>query len=346
MENTKNDAVSDDTTETKTPQTEVTLNASKKEPLEDTGLTGTIITEDKSNTKVDKEPEEQDPRCKCTPEDPEHLLDALRKGELDNSPTNNSINGSGINSSTTDNNTGTSTTEGGSQGSSSSSASNAISTAVKKALPPNFVVPPIGTTGIFYFLEPFDTILKDGEEYEVKALRLLSEMRDNQEKPYENVYQSVGMSDTDFMVDLSYNVPIAVLVNSLGEYYYVPCTKLKQTPRVTGVRYQEKILAINLGFLPQTYDFSLLLNTIQEDVYTVSGVVSTIQIIPSSSTMIVPEEESKVFLNKLENKKTVKQSYRTRYEKITKENAKLKKQMSLMNVCIKHHLNNRKEIQA
>ena len=343
MENTKNDTVDVNATEPKTPQTEVILNASKKEPVEDTGLTGTVVTDDKSTTKVDKEQEHQDPRCKCDPEDPEHLLDALRKGELDNSPTNNSNNtGSGDMS----NNTGSSTTDGGSQNNSSSNASNTISTAVKKALPPTFVVPPIGTTGIFYFLEPFDTILKDGEEYEVKALRLLSEMRDNQEKPYENVYQSVGMSDTDFMVDLSYNVPIAVLVNSLGEYYYVPCTKLKQTPRVTGVRYQEKILAINLGFLPQTYDFSLLLNTIQEDVYTVSGVVSTIQIIPSSSTMIVPEEESKVFLNKLENKKTVKQSYRTRYEKITKENAKLKKQMSLMNVCIKHHLNNRKEIQA
>lgn len=280
--------------------------------------------------------------CKCDIKDPEHLLEELKKQEANEGLEDTDNTSSSVSSDNTNSNNNT----GDNNSISNTNTSNTLTSSNKRRLPPKWVVPPIGTKGIFNFEEPFNSKLYDGLEYEVKAIRSLTEMRDSKEEPYENIYQQFGLSDIDFMVDVNYKVPIIVLTNSVGDYYYVPATKLKAMPKVTGVRYQEYILAANVGQLPVNYNFDLLKNTIQEDIYTTLGIVTTIELVPTSATVMVSNEESEKFLEKLDNKKTVKISYRTRYEKLTKENEALKKQMQLLYKCITNHLNKKKEIEA
>ena len=306
----------------------------------------TVNTTDKT---VSAEENKIDPGasdCKCDIKDPEHLLEELKRQEdnyNNNDNQNNTIEESNSSNTSNTNNTSSSNSITGNNISNSNSNNNISNV---RRLPPKWVVPPIGTRGIFNFEEPFNSKLYDGIEYEVKAIRSLTEMRDSKEEPYENIYQQFGLTDTDFMIDVNYKVPIIVLSNSAGDYYYVPATKLKAMPKVTGVRYQEYIMAVNVGHLPLNYNFNLIKDMIQEDIYSTLGIVTTVEVVPTSATVMVSNEESKKFMEKLDNKKTVKLSYRTRYEKLTKENEALKKQMELLYKCITNHLNKKKEIEA
>ena len=209
---------------------------------------------------------------------------------------------------------------------------------------PTYIVPAIGTVGTFEFKSPFDDKLYNGLEYEVKAIRSLVELNDSNEDPFVNIYQPVELSEKDFKTDLDHNVPIVVLSNSGGNYYYVPASKIKSMPKTVGVKYQQVMMAINLGYLPLDFDLELAKDTIVNDIKATLGITSTVESIKTSAVQLITSDEHEQYKKLLESNKTITSSYRIRYEILAEKNKKLMSTIKMLNDCIFQHLQQGKQL--
>jgi len=202
------------------------------------------------------------------------------------------------------------------------------------------IVPPVNTKGIFIFKEPFDNKLYNNQEYTVTSIRSLLEIYNSEEKPYETIYVPVGLSDIDFKDDLDNNVPIVVLTTTGNEYFYVPANKILSMPQIAGVKYQDTILAIGLGQLPLSYDFTLVKDTVKQTVYDVTGVDSTVEVVLASAVILKTYEDDILHRTLLDNRKTVIKSYRTKYLELLEQYNKQVYLNEQLQQCIKTKLDN------
>lgn len=203
---------------------------------------------------------------------------------------------------------------------------------------PIFIVPPVGTRGTFKFKKPFNNKMYDGLEYEVRAIRSLVEMKDSDEKPYENIYVPVELTEKDFKQDVDHGVPIIVFINTAGNYYYVPASYLLSMPKTSGVKYQQVMMAVNLGYLPIDYDPSLIKSTLVDDVKAILGITSTVETIKTSAVYLISEEEHQSFQKLLNGNKSITHSYRVRYAKVLEENNKYRERLKLLTNCLTNHI--------
>lgn len=202
------------------------------------------------------------------------------------------------------------------------------------------IVPPVNTKGIFIFKEPFDNKLYNNQEYTVTSIRSLLEIYNSEEKPYETIYVPVGLSDIDFKNDLDNNVPIVVLTTTGNEYFYVPANKILSMPQIAGVKYQDTILAIGLGQLPLSYDFTLVKDTVKQTVYDVIGVDSTVEVVLASAVILKTYEDDILHRTLLDNRKIVIKSYRTKYLELLEQYNKQVYLNEQLQQCIKTKLDN------
>ena len=191
----------------------------------------------------------------------------------------------------------------------------------------NYLVPPVNTKGLFKFSAPYDTLLKPDIEYRVTSVRELLELKNSEEKPFDTIYTAVGLTEVDFDNDLKNNIPIIVLVTNGGEYVYVPANRITSMPDITGVKYQDIILAISLGPVPLSMDKTVVKGLISDTVYDTLGIRSDIKEIPASAVILKTQAEDDSFKALLNNRATVDKSYRTRYleavQTITKKDERI-----------------------
>lgn len=203
---------------------------------------------------------------------------------------------------------------------------------------PTWIVPAIGTVGTFTFASPFDNLLLPNVEYEVKAIRSIQELVDSQDKPYENIYQTNGLTEKDYKTDADWKVPIIVLSTGTGTYYYVPASKLKSQPKVTGVKYQQQMMVINLGYLPLDIDVSLAKDIIIEDIRGTLGITSTVETIKTSAVQLISEDDDTSFKRQLTAKKTTTKSYRTQYNLLLQRYNSLFSKFNMLKNCFTNHI--------
>lgn len=208
----------------------------------------------------------------------------------------------------------------------------------KRTKKPTWFIPPLGSIGTFSFKEPFNKLMFDNQEYEVKSLRSIKEVYDSEEDPYTNIYMEVELTENDFQRDLEWNVPIIVFTNTANQYYYVPATYLNSMAKISGIKYQERMMAINLGYLPLDFNIDMLKDIIVEDVKSVLGITSTVELIKTSGVAIVSEEAHSNFNKLLETNKTVKNSYKSRYNTLVNKYNLLQERMKLLHDCIEFHI--------
>lgn len=203
---------------------------------------------------------------------------------------------------------------------------------------PTYYMPAVGTKGTFSFQEPFDSILFSSQEYEVKSIRSLKELYDSEEDPYTNIYASNNLTEDDFKTDLDNNIPIIVLANSANQYYYVPATKLASLPKSTGIKYQECMMVINLGYLPLEFNIDVAKDTIINDIKASLGIESTVETIKTSAIQLIDEDKHDEYQKLLKTRRTISESYRTRYHKISEKYEATKKQLDSLHKCIELHI--------
>lgn len=175
-----------------------------------------------------------------------------------------------------------------------------------------YVVPTIGTKGKFTFHKPFDAEKYNEKEYQVTAIRELKELSDSGEKPFETIYQIMSISQSEYEDDLTNNVPVLVLTDEAGKYLYVPADLVEGMPDITGVKYQEIILAASLGLIPLNTDIAELKKDIIQTIIDGFGVTTTVEEVRGSAIKYIEEADHKKYQRLLTNNKNEKFSYRAR----------------------------------
>lgn len=203
----------------------------------------------------------------------------------------------------------------------------------------NYIIPPIGTKGKFEFKEPFNTGIKANQELMVYAIRTIQELVDSGENPYEFIYKNVGLSEDDMNKDLDDSIPIIVLASGSNEYYYVPANRLSSLPNISGVKYQQKMLAINVGPLPIDYNLDLAKDTIRDAVLESMGINSTVEVIAASAISYKTDNEHIKYMKLINGKKTINTSYKTRYKQLLETYNKLLVKVEYLEKCaLEHHI--------
>lgn len=197
----------------------------------------------------------------------------------------------------------------------------------------DYITPPIGSKGKFSFKPPFDTITKSDVEYTVYSIRSLKELIDSGEDPLKYIYQKVNLTAEDMNNDLTNNIPIVVLSSSTNSYDYIPANMITSLPEITNIRYRQKMIAINVGYLPVDYSMDTVKETIIEAVKEMTGIESTVQVIDTSAIKYIAEDKHKTYMQLLDGRKTSNMSYRTRYKILNTTYEKLKEHLNKLEKC-------------
>jgi len=175
------------------------------------------------------------------------------------------------------------------------------------------MLPTIGTTGYFTFAEPYASLINPNQQFTVVSIRTIPELEASGEKPYETIYVPVNESSTTYADDLNNDVAIVTFRTDGGEYFYVPENKILSDTKLTGYKYIEKGVLINLGWLPIDTNLDTLEANIKDVVYDTIGVTPLVTVTDTSSTVYVDKVKHNELSLARANKATVAQSYRTRY---------------------------------
>jgi len=109
-------------------------------------------------------------------------------------------------------------------------------------------------------------------------------------------------------------MPIVTLTTNGSDFYYVPASYIMSTPTLTGYTYQEYVVGINLGLLPQDPNVEATLSNLKTEVRDTLGRDVTVELIPASAPIMLDQTENKKALDLLNNAKREYKSYKTKYQ--------------------------------
>jgi len=189
------------------------------------------------------------------------------------------------------------------------------------------LTPPINSTGSFTFSAPFDAIIPNDQELTVTSVRSIPELEQSSVDILNTIYIPNNMTEDVYKQDVIKNVPIVFLVNEGGVIYTVPANKINTIPDITGVKYQERILAVNLGPIPVITNLDQAKEILKQDVYDTLGIDTEVQVVNSSAVVLMTKEEDAIYTQLKNNRASINKSYRTRYletkELLEKRDAKI-----------------------
>ena len=190
------------------------------------------------------------------------------------------------------------------------------------------LIPPIHAVGKFIAQPPYDTKISDKQIYTVTAVRTLEEISINNEDPLNNIYIDVGRTEADYLADLSNKIPIIVFTSTSNSFAYIPANMILQIPNIVGHKYQEKVLAINLGSIPLDIDLTPLKEDIIDLVRDTLGIATNIKVVDSSAIMVFTDVEHTGFILARANAMSNLGTYRSRYLKCNQTVTNLQNQIS------------------
>lgn len=201
-----------------------------------------------------------------------------------------------------------------------------------------YIVPPIGSKGAFTFKAPFNGKEYKNVELEVTGIRLITELIKSNLKPYEGIYEPNKISEAEYQDDVTNKMPIVIFKATSGKQVYIPANRIDSYPDITGVKYQEKILAITLGQVPVSMDLTKVKEIIRNEVEAQTGITSTVEVVDASAVLLVNRTDDATYLKLLAGKRKERKSDRIMYLELLEKYNALKKQYDGLNKCIKANL--------
>lgn len=156
----------------------------------------------------------------------------------------------------------------------------------------------LGSTGQLVVKSPVEQVIKKGIEYTVVAIRLITDVVISGEQIFENIYLPLGLTKDNYVSDLSKNITLISLQDSSGKIFKVPSEYILGYPVKTGVKYQDKTIALSLGSLPVDFDLSLIENELRNLVIEKLGILPEVIEVGTSKIYYVEEERDLIFRRK------------------------------------------------
>lgn len=209
------------------------------------------------------------------------------------------------------------------------------------------IIPPTDTVGIWKVKLPYT--VKATQPYWLVAVRMFEDITKTGQDVYKTYYEPYikngdlipGTGDTfSFQNEIDARARILTIKSEAGEVLYIPSTFVESFPDTDITLYRPMIISINLGIFRDGYDYSILLQELEEVCKASTGVdnvQTAIHAAPSTDGLSVADMEALELarLNKTANTETNIE----RVVRLEAENAQLRDtNAKAMEVLRKHDL--------
>ncbi len=132
------------------------------------------------------------------------------------------------------------------------------------------ITPPIHASGVYSLFAPFTVSLE--MIYRCHAVRSFDELVKRGINVYEEYYAPKELSEKIYKEDAAKGASIVTLISADQEYIYVPNTFIESYPGMAGLRYERKVMMLDLGPLPSNFQLDYLIDDMQDLVTKAVGV--------------------------------------------------------------------------
>lgn len=150
--------------------------------------------------------------------------------------------------------------------------------------------PPIGTNGIFSLTAPFAA--PADISYRVSAIRSFDDLISQGLDPVALIYTPVGLTSTEYQADKDAGAVVVTLLSDSASPIHIPSTYIASYPNSSVVPHSWIVATISCGILPDTYDLTLLKNTIANAVSSTTGIMGTVNIAKAPTREAVTEAQA------------------------------------------------------
>lgn len=193
-----------------------------------------------------------------------------------------------------------------------------------------------GYIGRINFLSPTDKLLDGDLEYEVTSRTRITEIFVNGSQPFETIYTPLSLSNEIYKRDFINNVYILGIKSTMGtDIFYVPESYIGGPLDIIGVKYVEKVLAINIGKVPVDLSLDNLFFSLKELVKEKTNLDVEVAFITNSAVEIVDETDHIIYMNKINNLAAKEPTFKELYFELKEKYDNLWKITNNLNNAIK-----------
>lgn len=135
----------------------------------------------------------------------------------------------------------------------------------------------LGSSGLISLTEAYDGEYNPKAQYKVTAISNISAMSALGLSVFDEVYSPYGLSEETFATDEANKVDIITLENNLLGALIVPSSQITKMVDQTTVPYHQAIIAVSLGAMPDSYDYTNFKAELVQFCSDVSGVSEGIE---------------------------------------------------------------------
>lgn len=151
------------------------------------------------------------------------------------------------------------------------------------------ILPTIGSSGYYELRPPLDSQVVPGERYTCQAVRRISDYLANNEDIKTDVYQKLGLPDSEWESDSTIDQYIVSLQSDKGHWLYIPASYIVTYPITNGVPYRAVMIAVSLPSMPADRDLTFLETDIRNLISDSLGVVPVIKQVETSRVVLVAD---------------------------------------------------------
>lgn len=154
-----------------------------------------------------------------------------------------------------------------------------------------YILPTIGSSGVFTLAPPFDKKAGPNEAFTVKAIRTISELEANSFDVKNNYYLNQGLSEQMYIDDVQKDMHIVSLQSGYGQWIEVPASFILKYPRIDGVPYQRYNIVIGLPAVPLDMSVDLLKDELVDIASDYIGAEVGSAVVETSTVVYVTHEQ-------------------------------------------------------
>lgn len=195
--------------------------------------------------------------------------------------------------------------------------------------------PRIGDSGVYVLKEPFNVLVTPQVSYTCRSIRTINDILASGVFVYEKYYKSLGIPESDYLIEAANNVCIIGLQAGTGEWIYVPETYILQPPKTHGVKYSSIVLGVGLGAIPDYLNLEALTAVIKEVVFDNIGVEPNIKAVLVSQPAFIDHEKHERLEAARLAKITSNETYFAKSKRLTFKVEELQKKINELEAWIK-----------
>lgn len=187
--------------------------------------------------------------------------------------------------------------------------------------------PPIGARGVYELRSPW--VASASKIYICHAVRTFKDLYERNIDVFEQFYQGLDLTKTEFEADKRNNVNIVTLIaEEDNEIIYVPDSYIASYPNMGTINYQRMVLSVDLGALPDYLDVSFLSTQIKELTDKTIGNNSSVKLhVAPTSGIVRPNDHQTLEAARRARIENTNTTY-SRWKAVEAENAQLRALLS------------------